>query len=149
MDLSLPEKILDTVKNIIYVSYNGLTGMLLAVLGVISVLSMWILFAKAGEYGWKSIIPLYNYYTLFKISLGKGMLFLVACVPILNIYYHFRLYVSLADAFGKNRTYGMLTAFFPAVFIPIIAFGSSTYSDPFKKHSIKYKVLNNELDKSI
>mgnify|MGYP004683762459 FL=1 len=35
---------------------------------VISYIGMWKCFEKAGEKGWKAIIPFYNYAILYKIS---------------------------------------------------------------------------------
>ena len=37
-------------------------------IAIIQVVAMWKLFNKAGEKGWKSIIPIYNCVILFKIS---------------------------------------------------------------------------------
>ncbi len=50
-----------------------LGGMLgtVAVIGIaaaiIGIIAMWKIFSKAGEKGWKSLIPIYNAYILFKI----------------------------------------------------------------------------------
>ena len=35
---------------------------------VLVVVASWHIFTKAGEPGWKSIIPIYNEYILYKIS---------------------------------------------------------------------------------
>lgn len=35
---------------------------------VLSIIAMWKIFTKAGEKGWKAIIPIYNFYILFKIA---------------------------------------------------------------------------------
>ena len=34
---------------------------------ILTIIACWKIFEKAGEKGWKSIIPIYNYYILFKI----------------------------------------------------------------------------------
>lgn len=36
-------------------------------LGILMIVAMWKIFQKAGEKGWKSLIPFYNTYTLYKI----------------------------------------------------------------------------------
>lgn len=52
----------------------GLTGLSLVsnifsiAVAVLMIIAMWKLFVKAGEAGWKAIIPVYNNYILFKIS---------------------------------------------------------------------------------
>lgn len=35
---------------------------------ILGVIADWKIFKKAGEPGWKSLIPIYNYYILFKIT---------------------------------------------------------------------------------
>ena len=35
---------------------------------VLTVIALWKIFTKAGEDGWKAIIPIYNMYILYKIS---------------------------------------------------------------------------------
>jgi len=37
------------------------------------VIGSWKIFEKAGEAGWKSLIPLYDYYIRIKISWNTGM----------------------------------------------------------------------------
>lgn len=44
---------------------------------VLMVASMWKIFSKAGESGWKSLIPIYNTYILFKISFGRAKEFVI------------------------------------------------------------------------
>lgn len=40
---------------------------LAAVVCILSIVAMWKIFVKAGQAGWKSLIPFYTVYTLFKI----------------------------------------------------------------------------------
>lgn len=44
--------------------YNIFAG----VMGILLIIARWMLFEKAGEQGWASIIPFYNRYCLFKVS---------------------------------------------------------------------------------
>lgn len=39
---------------------------------ILSIVAMWMIFEKAGEKGWKALIPLYNSYTMFKIAWKPG-----------------------------------------------------------------------------
>ena len=49
--------------------FSGIFGFLLSIaLSLFLIVSMWMIFVKADEPGWKSIIPVYNTYTLFKIN---------------------------------------------------------------------------------
>ena len=38
------------------------------IIAILQIVAMWKIFTKAGEKGWKSIIPIYNIVVLFKIS---------------------------------------------------------------------------------
>lgn len=41
----------------------------------LAVIALWKIFTKAGEAGWKAIIPVYNLYILYKISWNTKMFF--------------------------------------------------------------------------
>lgn len=41
------------------------------VITVFTIVSMWMVFSKAGQGGWKILIPIYNVYTKFKIANAK------------------------------------------------------------------------------
>ena len=41
------------------------------VITVLNIIAMWKIFRKAGERGWKILIPIYNLYILFKIVWSK------------------------------------------------------------------------------
>ena len=43
-------------------------GITCLVLAIIMIIAMWKVFQKAGEAGWKAIIPIYNNYITFKIA---------------------------------------------------------------------------------
>ncbi|NLD20282.1 MAG: hypothetical protein GX663_08590 [Clostridiales bacterium] len=52
-----------------YDSSNNPVSMVLSLtIVVLSVIAYWRLFTKAGEAGWKAIIPVYNSYMLFKLA---------------------------------------------------------------------------------
>lgn len=51
----------------------GVLMIALLVYGLIWVISVWRIFTKAGEKGWKAIVPFYNAYTLYKVAWKKKM----------------------------------------------------------------------------
>jgi len=51
-------------------------------MGILGIVAMWRIFTKAGEAGWKSLIPIYNTYILWKIA-GVNFLKLLLSVVIL------------------------------------------------------------------
>ena len=42
----------------------------------LTILANWLMFMKAGEAGWKSIIPVYNTYTAYKIAWTPNMFYI-------------------------------------------------------------------------
>ena len=61
--------------------HNSLPGGMLALYWIIlgiSIAAMWILFTKAHEEGWASIVPFYNMYVLFKITWQRLAVFTAA-----------------------------------------------------------------------
>lgn len=94
------------------------------------VVANWKIFTKAGKPGWASIIPFYNLYVLFEIAGMNGWLFLLLCLPIVNIVMMIMLYINLAKAFGKGTGFIIGLIFLPNIFTLILAFGSSQYQGP-------------------
>jgi len=85
--------------------------------------SLWILFLKANEPGWASIIPLYNIIVLLKIS-GKPWWWLfLYLIPVISIIHM----IALAEAFGKGAGFGIGLFFLTFIFLPILAFGDADY----------------------
>lgn len=94
------------------------------------IVCIWKIYKKAGRPGWASIIPFYNSYVLFDLAWGNGILFLLMFVPLVNIVVMIILYVKLANAFGKGGGFAVGLIFLPIIFLPILAFGNSSYIGP-------------------
>lgn len=94
------------------------------------IVANWKIFTKAGKPGWASIIPFYNLYVLFEIVGMNGWLFLLLCLPIVNIVMMIILYINLAKAFGKGTGFIIGLIFLPNIFTLILAFGSAQYQGP-------------------
>lgn len=115
---------------------------------IVQVIALWKIFAKAGEPGWKALIPFYNGYIQFKISWSTTMFWiLLACVfvgSILNSFVPFiGIIVSLAGtviswisshklslSFGHGIGFTLGLIFLNPIFILILGFGSSRYQGP-------------------
>ena len=97
---------------------------------VIVLISHWFIFKKAGEEGWKAIIPFYNSYTLCKIVIGNGWPFLICFIPYVNIVFGIYITVMICTAFGKSTLFKIGAVFLPIIFIPILAFNSDVYIGP-------------------
>ena len=59
-------------QNAIFAAFGAYIGVILTiglVWTIIQIIAWWKIFTKAGEKGWKSIIPIYNQVILYKILL--------------------------------------------------------------------------------
>ena len=112
---------------------NFKTGMMFSqalitiVLCVVVLVAMYKLFKKAGEAGWKAIIPIYNLYIFYKITWGNGLLFLLLLIPFVNIVISIITYYKLAKAFGYGLLFTIGLLFIPWIFLLILGFGSAEY----------------------
>lgn len=112
-----------------------ITSLVIVILGIIA---MWKIFTKAGEQGWKAIVPIYNFYILCKLLKLNFWIFFVAClcliIPFVNlvaaiviIYYAFASQYRLSKAFGHGFGFFLGLLFFSFIFQLILAFNQDTY----------------------
>ena len=104
-----------------------------SILGIVEIIGLWMVFVKAGERGWKAIIPFWNLYILCKITGRPGWWVILAIVPIVNlVWIVFSLLISLdlARDFGKGGGFGVGLWLLGFIFYPILGFGSATYAPP-------------------
>ena len=124
---------------------------------IFSIVCMWKIFEKAGEAGWKSLIPIYNVYVWFKIAWeGKYFLAPLLCGIVAGIFTGIGtgsnsaamagigsfltiiVYgatavigviatVKLAKRFGKSAGFAVGLILLSLIFEAILAFDSSTY----------------------
>ena len=95
---------------------------------VILIVGMWKVFVKAGEEGWKSIIPFYNTYTLFRIAGRNGWGFLLLFIPFVNLIVLIVISIDLAKHFGKSTVFGIVGLWlFSVIGYLILGFGDAKY----------------------
>jgi hypothetical protein len=95
------------------------------------IICYWKIFIKAGKPGWAAIVPVYNIIVALEIvSLPWWFIFLMIFVPLANLVIVIILLFQLAKAFGRSVAFGFGLLFLGFVFIPILAFGSATYTKP-------------------
>ena len=130
---------------------GGIIGIVLSaglIFYILLVVAWWKIFTKAGEAGWKSIIPIYNLYILCRIV---GINFWIYClgIPLVlgvisailgsentvanlltSLYYIFidiYLAIKLGDAFKKGVGFKVGLVLLSAIFYMILGFGDSKY----------------------
>ena len=121
---------MDQVSQMMSQYMNGQTIATALVFGAIMLVAMWKIFTKAGEAGWKCLIPIYSTYIDVKIADGNGWKFLLLLIPIVNIVYSIMLTVRLAKSFGKGGGFAVGLLFLAPIFYLILAFGSAQYIGP-------------------
>ena len=105
---------------------------------VLLIIAQWKIFTKAGEAGWKSIIPIYNIAILYKI-VGINPWFVLltifgGIIPIIGTFIPLVMSiwcsVKLSKAFGHDIGFALGLIFLPNIFQLILGFGSSEYVGP-------------------
>lgn len=113
-------------------------GMMLATMGMIPLVvaglllllfiaTFWKIFEKAGEAGWKSLVPFYNLFIMLRIAGKPWWWFLLFFVPLVNIIINLLWCLALAQKFGKSQLFGVGLFFLGFICFPILAFDKSTY----------------------
>lgn len=103
------------------------------VFAVVAIVAMWRIFEKAGEKGWKSLIPIYNSWILFELSGKPGWWALVSLVPYVGSFIFLVLYIlamlQLAKNFGKSQSFAIFgLIIFSVVGMLILGFGDAKYT---------------------
>ncbi|OGT97630.1 MAG: signal peptidase I [Geobacteraceae bacterium GWB2_52_12] len=105
-----------------------MTVLLLALaLFLLIIVGQWVIFQKAGQAGWKSLIPFYNMYILMVISGKPGWWMFLLFVPLVNVIIFLFAFLSLAKKFGRSELFGIGLFLLPMIFIPLLAFSGSEY----------------------
>ncbi len=108
------------------------------ILLLVSIIGLWGVFQKAGEPGWKILIPVYNLYIWVKIT-GKPLWWIIfLLVPYINLFMVMLLLVELLKGFNRD-TIGaqVLCILFPFVYLPILGFGKAIYLYPEHRPKLK------------
>lgn len=101
---------------------------------VLIIVAQWKIFVKAGQEGWKAIIPIYNVVILYKIiglSPWLLLLYLLAAVPVIGWIISFVLsivsMVKLGKAFNQSTGFIIGLIFLTPIFQMILGFGKAEY----------------------
>jgi len=97
---------------------------------ILMIAACWKIFTKAGQPGWASIIPIYNWYILCKIVGRPGWWVILLLIPFVNFIVGIILCIDLAKSFGKGVLFAIGLILLGLIFFPILGFGSAQYQGP-------------------
>ena len=129
--------------------FLGVITMILVVCVVIGIIATWKIFTKAGEDGWKCLIPIYNQYILYKITwdvtyfwviLGIAVVSAIVTVlkiPVIGTLLSIASAIigiiqlhKMSKAYGHDIGFTLGLIFLSPIFFLILAFGQSEYMGP-------------------
>lgn len=119
--------------SILYFIFLIVYCVVMIALSVVLLIAMWKLFVKAGQPGWASLIPGYNFWVVCDIAFNNNIMwFIFMFIPFLNIVAMFVSMYAIAKTFNKGTGFAILSIFFYVITIPILAFGKAEYDPRLK-----------------
>jgi len=112
---------------------NGVLWFLYIAAIVAFIAGLWMVFTKAGEDGWKSIIPIWNVLILLKIVGREWWWIILMLIPIVGFIVWIIVALDLAKSYGRGTGFGIGLIIFPYIWTIILGFGSDTYRGPAAK----------------
>jgi signal peptidase I len=102
---------------------------------ILSIIGMYGIFEKAGEKGWKILVPFYNLYVWLQIIKKPMWWYIFLLIPFINVFVILLMIVEVLKCFKK---YGLLDqalgVLFPFVYLPYLAYSKKEkYFDPSKQ----------------
>ncbi|MGL6279044.1 MAG: DUF5684 domain-containing protein [Gaiella sp.] len=97
---------------------------------VLFVAGLWQTFVKAGEEGWKAIIPIWNTLVMLKIVGRDWWWIILMLIPIVGFVIWIIVSLDLAKSFGRGTGFGVGLALLPLIWYPILGFGQDAYKGP-------------------
>ena len=115
---------------------------------LLTVAGLWGVFEKAGEKGWKLLIPFYNLYVWLKIIRKPLWWYIFLLVPFINVFVILLMIVEILNCFGK-RSLGAqaLGVLFPFFYLPWLGFDPrQKYTDPKDAPPVKKTAVREWVD---
>ncbi len=97
------------------------------------VAGLWQVFTKAGEEGWKAIIPIWNTLIILKIVGREWWWIILMVIPIVGLIVWIIVALDLAKSFGRGTGFAIGLILLPYIWVIVLGFGSDTYRGPAAK----------------
>lgn len=113
-----------------------------------TIAGLWGIFTKAGEAGWKILVPFYNFYIWLKIIRKPLWWYIFLLIPFINVFVILLMIVEILKCFRKN---GLLEqaggVLFPFFYLPYLAFSpAEKYFDPSTLPPVKKSAVREWTD---
>ena len=96
---------------------SGIVWIIYLALIVAIIAGWWMIFTKAGEAGWKSIIPIWNILDLLKIVGREWWWIILMLIPIVSFVIWIIVALDLAKSFGRGTGFGIGLVFLGLIFV--------------------------------
>ncbi len=107
---------------------------LLPISFTIIALFAWPVFVKAGEPGWKTIVPFYNLYIWLKIINKPMWWYIFLIIPFINVFMVMLMIVELVKCFNKQALWEQgIGVIFPFVYLPYLGLSPKEKYIPIDK----------------
>jgi signal peptidase I len=115
---------------------------------LISVAGLWGIFEKAGEKGWKVLVPFYNFYIWLRIIRKPLWWYIFLLVPFINVFVILLMIVEVLKCFGKHGLVAQaLGVLFPFFYLPWLGFDPrQKYTDPKDAPEVRKTALREWVD---
>lgn len=140
-------------------SILGFIAACVVIMWVFQIIAYWKMFTKAGEPGWKSIIPIYSQYIMYKLTWKTSWFWISLIVSVVygvftslnqsfpdNMFYTVLLFIfgvialvitiisyhKISKAYGHGAGYTVGMLFLWPIFVLILGYGKSKYIGPNK-----------------
>jgi len=128
--LSLASTNLYSTNSTTSASFNSAVLVIYFLIIVIVLVSQWKIYTKAGEPGWKGIIPFYSTWVGLRLTGRPKLWMLWLFIPIVNIYFAIAYVNGFSKSFGKGVGNTFLLLLLPYIGYPMLAFGDAKYVGP-------------------
>ena len=131
---------------------NLISALFSLIAGILTLVAYWRIYTKAGEEGWKAIIPIYGTYVLYRFTWDIKMfwimfgcffcgflfaltgislfVFLGLIAVLVGVVIDLFQSHALSCSFGHGIGFTLGLLFLTPIFLLILAFGSSEYQGP-------------------
>lgn len=94
---------------------------------VFSIAGIWKMFEKADQPGWGILIPIYNLILIVRVAGLPEWMFLLLLIPVVNFVAMIIVSLEIRKRFSKGVGFTVGLIFLPALFYPLLGFGSDVY----------------------